>query len=283
MRRNRRRNGGTIVYGTAAFLGFLVLFLFGFSTGKPVQKADGARIVVFGDSIVGECRDETSVAALLSGLLGEPVFNGGLGGTCFSYTDEEMRIAYTKDCLNMAGLSQAILIDDFRVQKNARIRESVTEYFDDTIEELSEIDFDSVDIVFLAYGLNDYHAAVELANENDPYDPHTFTGAIRFSVENLRRAHPRLRIILVTPTYAWYRYNGITCEEYDTGGGILEDYVEAEIELAEELGLEIIDLYHDFYAHNKWEDWETYTNDGLHPNEKGRGMIAGKLADYLVY
>ena len=30
-----------------------------------------------------------------------------------------------------------------------------------------------------------------------------------------------------------------------------------------------------------WEDWELYTKDGLHPNEAGRALIAGQIADYL--
>lgn len=245
------------------------------------QKNNNYRIVIFGDSIIGECREETSVTELMSNELSEPVFNAAFGGTCMSYTETDKRLAYTKDCLNMAGLSQAIYADDFSVQMNSRIRESATDYFDETIRDLSNIDFTSVDIVFIEQGLNDYHGGIGLDNPNDPYDTHTFAGALKSSVGNLRAVNPDIRIILVTPTFSWYRDEQLTCEEYDPGGGVLSEYVQKEFELAEELGIEIADIYNDFYSHDTWEDWEIFTNDGLHPNENGRRMIAEVLCGYI--
>ena len=245
------------------------------------QKNNNYRIVIFGDSIIGECREETSVTELMSNELSEPVFNAAFGGTCMSYTETDKRLAYTKDCLNMAGLSQAIYADDFSVQMNSRIRESATDYFDETISDLSNIDFTSVDIVFIEQGLNDYHGGIDLDNPNDPYDTHTFAGALRSSVDNLRAVNRDIRIILVTPTFSWYRDEQLTCEEYNPGGGVLSEYVQKDFELAEELGIEIADIYNDFYRHDTWEDWEMYTNDGLHPNESGRRMIAEVLCGYI--
>lgn len=282
----KKTAGQNFIYGILAVicLGILMAAAWGSRHKERAWQAqymEDVKIVVFGDSIMGECREETSVTGLMSEALGQQVFNAALGGTCYSYTDTDCSLFYTKDCLNMAGLSQAVLADDFRIQNNARIRESATEYFEDAIEDLSFIDFGQINTVFLAHGMNDYHGGVELMNEKDLYDPYTFTGAIRSSVTNLKKANPNLRIILVTPTYSWYRTEGQTCESYDPGGGVLEDYVEAQKELSEELGIECIDLYHDFYPHEKWEDWELYTNDGLHPNEAGRRMIAEKLVKYL--
>ena len=90
-----------------------------------------------------------------------------------------------------------------------------------------------------------------------------------------------MRIILMTQTYTWLRQTGDTCEEYDAGYGNQEAYIQAEIEIAEELGLELIDLYHDLFPHDSWEDWELYTTDGMHPNEAGRVMLAEVIVEYL--
>lgn len=270
-----------IVYGICAVVLFSLLLL-AFRREQIPWFTDPVAIVVFGDSIMGEYREETSVTALMEEILGKKVFNGGLGGTCYSYTEAPERLAYNKDILNMAGLSKAICADDFRPQLTAGIKESATDYFANTVEDISLLEYENVEVVFLAHGMNDYHAAVPFDNSEDKYDSYTFKGAMRTSVKNLKEAYPNLRIILVTPTYSWYTATGLTCENYDTGRGYLEDYVEAQLELAEELDLEIIDLYHDFYIHDSYEDWQLYTNDGLHPNETGRRMIAEKLAGYLL-
>lgn len=272
-----------VIESIAALLLFAVLFAVSFRDRADRQEREEVRIVMLGDSILGECRDETSIPAQLSGLLGEPVFNGALGGTCMSRQDETRRLAFTKDSLSMQSLAQSIATDDFGVQQTIRTRESATEYFDSTIDGLERIDFTETDVLFIEYGVNDYHAGIPIENEQDPYDAYTFLGALRSTLELLQKKYPDLRIILITPLYSWYPYHDTpeTCEEYNIGGGILEDYVEAEILTARSMGVEVIDLYHNFYPHEKWEDWELYTRDGLHPNEEGRRLIAQTLYDYL--
>lgn len=270
----------TIVYGciSAAVFGMLLLCTF------PLRKSDKAyhpQIVVLGDSIPGQVRDESSVSGQLSLLLGREVCNGALGGTCFSYIDGEGRLAYTKDSLSFAAISQAVALDDFGMQQAAAVRESATEYFPEVIDTLELIDFSGVDILLVQYGVNDYHAGVPLENPEDPYDRHTFGGALRSALSMWREACPDVRILLLTPTYSWYLYTDETCEEKDEGGGVLEAYVDRELQIAEELGVEILDVYHDFYPHEVWEDWMLYTRDGLHPNEEGRRLLAETIAEYL--
>ena len=57
--------------------------------------------------------------------------------------------------------------------------------------------------------------------------------------------------------------------------------MEAELRLAGELGIEAIDVYHDFFPHERWEDKDLYSRDGLHPNEAGRVKLAEKIAEEL--
>lgn len=270
------------IYGIAAILVFVILYCFTYKDREDRLEKQSYEIVVLGDSIMGLVRDETSVAARLSEIVGVPVFNGALGGTCMARMDTEKRLDYNKDTLSMAGLAKAIVAQDFGVQQTTRIREGATEYFGDTIDALENVDFDKVRVLFIGHGLNDYHGGVKLyADESDPYDEDTYIGALRSVVTSLQKTYPKLRIILLTPTYSWYIYTGQTCEELDAGYGILEDFVEAEKQTAAELGVEIIDLYHDFYPHEVWEDLYVYTDDGLHPNEEARRIIAGKMAACL--
>lgn len=281
---NKKRNKSIIIYGITIILAFGVLFAATYRDRGSGQEKSKVRVVMMGDSILGECRDDTAVSAQLSELLGEPVFNGALGGTCMGRIDGEKRLAYTKDCLSMQAFSQSIVTGDFGVQQTVRSREAATGYFEETINELEQIDFASVELLIIGHGINDYHAGTPIYNEEDIYDAYTFTGALRSTIDTLQGKYPNLRILLLTSPYSWYPYNDayeLTCENYNLGGGLLEEYVYAEIGVAESMDVEVIDLYHDFYPHEQWSDWEIYTRDGLHPNEEGRKLIAEKIYEYL--
>lgn len=270
-----------IVYCVSTVLVFVLLVGLTFPDRTKDLERTQYPVVVLGDSLMGLCRDETSVTELLSKRLGKPVFNGAFGGTCMAVQPQAASVNYTSELLNMVNLSKAIAADDFGVQKTIRSKRTITEYFGDTIAELERIDFEKVEVLILNFGLNDYHAGISIDNEKNPLDESTYGGALRSVLTTLRLAYPRMRIILATPTYSWYLSNNLTCEEYVTGQARLEEYVEKEVSVAEEFGVELIDLYHGLYAHEVWEDWQNYTIDGLHPNETSRETIAGILAESI--
>ena len=91
-----------------------------------------------------------------------------------------------------------------------------------------------------------------------------------------------LRIIFITPPYTWYTIPEVTCEESTIWEAAYWKIMSMrEIGICEALDVEVIDIYHDYYPHDNWDDLYLYTNDGLHPNEVGREKIAQTLADYL--
>jgi len=266
------------IYGFIVTVIFLVLL--GGSVLAARQEKTVYQVVCFGDSVIGRIRGETSITAILEERLGTPVFNGAFGGTGISRWNQERRLAYTHDGFSMAALAKAAAYDDFGMQQTIRITDNGTDYFEETIDTLSKIDYSQVKVVFIQQGTNDYNRGVPIYNEADPYDPYSFTGALRGIIRDFRTKLPHIRIILVTPTYCWFTSTNETCEEWNEGYGYLADYVAAEIAVAKELGVEVIDNY-DLFPHDTWEDWLTYTDDGLHANTEGRKLIADTLADYL--
>lgn len=276
----RRMNYRKFLYGIAAAGLFLCLFFLTFRERSPEERQN-AQIVVFGDSSYGNIRDESSIPEQLGTLLGKTVYNAAFGGTCASRQDGESRLDYSGDSLSLVALTKAIYADDFGVQQTIRPTQDVTYYFVSAIDGLESIDFSAVKTVIIGHGLNDYYIGAPLDNEEASLDESTFAGALRKALLALKKVNPDMQIILATPTYSWLLERNLTCEEFNAGGGILEEYVEKEIGVAAELGVEVIDLYHDFFPHEQWEDWEMYTFDGLHPNEAGRTMIAERIAEYL--
>ena len=240
-------------YTLVGMLLFVLLFPATFQDRGEGTGRYQVDIVAFGDSEFGEVRDGTAVPSLLQELTDRSVFNAGMGGTCLARLERDKRLDYAKGSLSMTGLAKAIWAGDFGVQRTARIRESMTEYFPEVVAGLAEVDFSRVEIVLIQQGLNDYHAGVPIENPEDPWDEYTFLGALRSSVYALRKANPDIRIVVVSPIYTWYTAKGTTCQEEDQGGGVLEVYVEALERAAGELELEFIDMYHDLYPHGRAE------------------------------
>ncbi|MCI9336214.1 MAG: glycosyltransferase [Lachnospiraceae bacterium] len=270
----------TLFCGLGALLGFGLLFGATFQ-GRGQRGRQVTDIVVFGDSVFTDIGGMEAIPDRLAQALDMSVYNASMGGTCASRLEKERRQDSATGSMSLAGLAKAVRGMDFTVQQTAGLRESNTEPFPGIIAGLAEIDFSRVEMVLIGKGLNDYHGGAVIDNPLDPYDEYSFLGAIRSAVKDLRERNPDVRIVLVTPAYAWYTAQGVTCEEIEYGGGFLEDYVNAELGLARELGVEAVDLYHDFYPHEREEDWELYTADGLHPNEAGREKIVQKIIDTL--
>lgn len=271
----------TIAYGIAAVLAFVLLYLATFRGRAEKEQPRQVQIVTFGDSVFTDIGEMVPIPDRLSGLLDMSVYNAAMGGTCAARLETERRLDYARGSMSLVGLTRAVRAKDFDVQQTARIQDSNTERFLEMVEGLSQVDFSQVEIVLIQQGINDYHAGTAIENPEDPYDEYTYLGALRSAVRDIHRVNPEIRVVLVTPTYTWYLVAGQTCEEADNGGGLLEDYVQAELALALELGVEAVDLYHDFYPHAIGDDWAVYTMDGVHPSESGRDKIAQKIAEIL--
>ncbi len=268
------RSGVALACLGSAILFYLILII-GYSAVDTKNGSETTDVLVFGDSVFGECRDETGIVNILATSLGENVLNCSIGGTCMTKS-RDSRAAYTMDTLSMFNLAVAMESEDFGPQKTFFNRISVLYYEKDVLESLQTLDYSRVKKVILCYGLNDYHQGVTVKNDEDPEDINTFFGAYSATVKRLEKLCPKAEIILVTSPFSWYPAYGDdkNCENMDFGGGYLIDYVEATQEIGEKYSLKVVDLYHTQYGARAFYDRDIYTNDGLHPNELGRGNIA---------
>ena len=270
----------TVIQVVLAILIVIVLFFLpGFT--KPDKETT---FVCLGDSLFGNVAYSPTVPQLLQEQLGIEVINGAFGGTCAACTNPSGYSSHFEDSLNLVHLVDSIVTRDITYQKSTiTLNEYKLDYFQESLELLSTIDFSSVGTILIEHGTNDYNRGTQIENPEDPMDINTYAGALRQSIEKLQKAYPQARIILLTPTYCYFNdslgnYSG-TCEEKDYGGGILNDYVDKEIDIAAEYGLEIIDQYYDFPI-NK-DTIRSYTEDGLHFVYEGRQLVAEDIVEYL--
>ena len=258
-----------------------VLILAGTLLWWRAKKSHDPEAVFFGDSIIATARGGDSVPDRLSDLLGIPFLNAAYGGTAMAKLDQAENMDDKWDFLSMTALTKSVIANDFAPQQRVTTMGIATEYFAELTDELDRVDFQRVRLMMLCFGMNDYQSGVPLTNPKDPMDVHSFEGALRTTLTELKKALPDCRILVVSPTYSWYITDGQTCEERIFGSAPLEAYVELEQSIAAQCGVEMIDLYHGLYTHDTFEDWKAYTLDGVHPNETGRKLLADRIAAYL--
>lgn len=278
---NRRKQ--KTVYGICGIL--LTLALLPLLLRSNRQADIQAEVLFLGDSLIGQYRDETSIPWLVAQQTGMTVFNGDFGGTTMSQQNREGQDAFYWNGLSFSQLAKAVAAQDFGGQQTIRTKDYVTMHFGDIVDELDRLDFSSVRTLVVSYGMNDYTSGSPIRNPDNPEDTYTMEGAMRTGIRFLRQSYPALRIIFVSPTYCWFLNSEVgarsNCENRDFGGGYLEEYVEAQRRVAQECGVGFLDLYHEYYPHEKETDWNLYTEDGVHPNEAGRQKMAETLAAYL--
>ena len=150
-----------------------------------------------------------------------------------------------------------------------------------------DFDFNKVDIVTISYGTNDWQGGNLLDYDSNKFDTECIAGALRYSIEKLLTKYPHLKIFICSPIYrCWNNADGSLNNDSDSlsssvNGVLLTDVVEKQKCVAREYNLSFIDNYHEIgiNAINRLQYFSV--DDGVHPNLKGRHLIAEHIAKCL--
>ncbi len=215
----------------------------------------GTDIVFFGDSVIGNFTDSTSIPGVVAGLSGARVYNIGVGGTTATFNE-------APDALELCTIVDAFLSRDSSIfSADQQAKYGIEEYAADNSDGAAR-----PTCFIINYGLNDYFAGMPIYDTPAGNEEACYTGALSSAVTKLKAEYPDCRIILMTPAYCSYYNGGALPQSAD--GGSLSDYADAVCSTAGEIGVEYIDNYHGLGINSS--NFETYLSDGCHPNELGR-------------
>lgn len=225
-------------------------------------------IVLMGDSVVANDYAGDELNEILTKALGEEVLNGGFGGSYLCNQNLDYFETCGDESLSMEALTDSMITGDFSVQKSAIKRASRLDYYEDRLETLSQVDFNKTHTLILEHGVNDYALQI----------PPTQVGnTLRQILTSLKKAYPKLRIIVSSPTYCYIVKDGrnLYCDTTELGPYILEEYVLQEEKVCAELGVTFVDNYHQDVITK--DTMDEYYIDGLHLNEAGRQVMADNI------
>lgn len=148
---------------------------------------------------------------------------------------------------------------------------------------LTTLDLNTIDVVAIMYDATDYFLWRSPSNLDNPTDVTTFAGSLEAGIALLQDNYPNIRIIFMSPTYAFVDVNGeyvssdlyLVHEEHT-----LPSYLGESSKSALLLGVTLVDnLYGSITADNAHE----YLQDNLHLNVEGRKIVAEHFIYALNY
>lgn len=222
-------------------------------------KLSDTCVLFFGDSVIGNYTDSTSIPGVVSALTGACVFNCGWGG--------KSAAGGADDAVTLPDIIEAFFREDISIlPEDQQVYEGISSYTANPPKE-KKLCF------VINYGLNDYFKGYPLSGE-DSYDVTTFCGAVRVAVNTIRTNIQDAQIILCTPNFVAVYENGT--EPHGYMENVLADYAGAVIALADELDTDVLDNFHELgiTPENEGE----YLIDKVHPGYACRYLMGKRLS-----
>ena len=156
--------------------------------------------------------------------------------------------------------------------------------FSELDDELDEEKLKAADLITIFAGTHDYGGNTPLGSIEDQDTTPTFYGqaqALIGKIHSLKK--PEATVVMITPTIRGSLIDNEQSPQYPSpnlNGHVLEDYVEALIDVNYQNEFELINLFSE--SGITLENLEEYTSDNLRFNDKGDELVAEIIANKLL-
>lgn len=252
------------------------------------QDADGVRtVVVLGNSPFSDERDtDDGVINLVSRMTDAVIYNCSVADSHLAAAEETfLPEEDPMDAFNLYWLTTLITLQNtsiydsaFRTMGAAAPEDAVYAY-----DTLSTLDFQNVDVLVIMYDATDYLEERPLYNDQNATDIQTFAGNMEASLDLLCSTYPHIRIIVMSPTYAYYvNEDGeyISSDIHKSTGYSLSTYAGNLERIAY---LHSVSYLDNIYGTVNEDNADEYLTDHLHLNAAGRQKLAERFVYALEY
>lgn len=255
--------------------------------GQIINK-DISSIVFFGNAPLADDRDsEDNLVSMIAADTGATVYNCSISGSYLSsqnYTFEEDTDPYDAYSFYwLATLMTTGANSDYFDRAARHLGEDTPAEADEVYEMLTTVDFSTVDAAVIMYDASDYLIGRYMYSDQNFTDITCFTGNLEAGIELIKEYYPNMRIIVLSPAYAYAVVDGkyVSSDKYSIGNlDVLSTYVIKECESASRQGVTFVD---NLYGTITEDNADEYLSDNLHLNRKGRRLVADRLLYALNY
>lgn len=259
----------------------------------PTDYSDGLNIVAFGNGPFADDRDsEDGLANLIAKKTGATVYNCSISDSYlaseWTYFDPSERPmdAYTFYWMCSAATKNGT--SHYFEQAQEALGDQAPPESAEVAQILDTLDFNTVDVIVVMYDATDYLMGHKMYSDENSTDITYFTGNLEAGIELLQNVYPHIRIIVLSPTYAFGiddngEYVSSDIKRYESEFGrmdVLSTYVIKEYTSCASRGVSFVDnLYGTITEDNARE----FLVDNLHLNVAGREKVAERFLYALHY
>lgn len=251
------------------------------TAAENIHEDDGETVIVcLGNAPFADDRgDDNNLCSLIAQKTGATVYNCSIPGSYMTAYNETFRASVEPmDAFSFYWLTTMFCLDNFGIAETAL--DAIPDASPDiaaSIDLLKSIDFGKVDVITFMYDGSDYLDNYPLANNDNFTDPQTFAGAMAAGVELIQATYPHIRIIAMSPTYAFnIDEDGsyVSSDKMENDWGPLSTYANWQGLVSYIEGISYVDHIYGTIHEDIARD---YLEDHIHLNEKGRGLVADRF------
>ena len=237
-------------------------------------------ILCLGDDPFSLDQGEGGLAEQIAQKTGAAVYNGSFTGTTIAPASGTFTEGDMMDAFSFLYVADSLARDDFQLMKTAAAYSS-DDNFPITVDMLSNLDMNSIDILCIMYDASDYINKRPSDDPNEPLNPITYTGALRTGIKAIQKAYPHIRIVIMSHTFCHTineEGNFENGDRVDLGHGTLSHYLQKERDVSLDCGVSFID---NFYGSVNEDNYLDYMTDYIHFNDAGRERLASRFVECI--
>lgn len=251
---------------------------------EPAPDGD-LQLVFIGDSQFDNWRNSsTSISELVGEEMNALHYNLGVGGTCAAVERTQNGNSTSADDNDYEEANFTAICHMLKGDLSTEsYKFSLDPEYDVVLQSIKP---EKVDYYIIEYGYNDYYMGLDIYNENDPYDEHTYYGALNTGIKMLKEISPKAHFIICTPCYCRF-YNGSGKDMGDAynvskGQGSLALYADYALKLADNIGARKLDAISGTTFNLNSYTYKEYLEDHIHLGYKGRLVYSKALRRIIL-
>ncbi len=247
-------------------------------------KDDGEMQILFlgNTNLATDRNTEDNICNIIAKKTDATVYNCAIAESYMTAVKSNYSSDIPTDAFSFYWITTLLALDNTSLIESAKETMALS---DDTLEALDllqSVDMSKIDVIALFYDAGDYFAGRKVYNSQNETDITYFTGAFSAGLELLQSTYPQIRIIVLSPTYAFAvdedgNYQSSDILYYDSR---LSDYSNMEAQKAYYYQVSFVD---NLYGTVHEDIAKDYLLDNWILNKKGRELVADRFLEALNY